>query len=119
MRQEENMETERGAVGRGNGNGSSTPGTATGMPSTLGPDGPGMGDAVRQRITQAKDRLADTVIAAQDRSTEMVASASGTIQRWPFSAVAIAAGIGVAVGWLLATRSQTSLQSMWPRRSLW
>ena len=71
-------------------------------------------DTVQDSLIQAKHKVADTVIAAQDKSRQVMDSTSGYVQRWPFSAIAVAIGVGVIVGFLLGNRGQQS-QSRWPR----
>ena len=119
------------------GNGSNTPGASSLAPAAAG-DAPlagteqagaasGSGGSVpgqvRQTLGKAKDRLADTMIAAQDRSSEMVSRASGYVQRYPFSMLATALGVGVVIGWLLASseiqRSSWLPRHLGPRRHLW
>jgi hypothetical protein len=68
-------------------------------------NGPDSGSGyVPQALTQAKQRLSETMTAAQDRSRQMIDTTSGYVQRWPFSSVAIAMGVGVIIGRLLAHR---------------
>jgi ElaB/YqjD/DUF883 family membrane-anchored ribosome-binding protein len=59
----------------------------------------------RQPLAHAKDRIADTVIAAQDRSSAMLHASCGYIQRYPFRSVAIAGVVGVLVGVMLGSRT--------------
>lgn len=61
----------------------------------------------KQTLATAKDRLADTVIAAQDRSSAMLETTCGYIQRYPFRSVAIAGAVGLVVGVLLGSRNTT------------
>lgn len=80
-----------------------------------GPDSAGA--YVPQALTQAKQKLSETMTAAQDRSRQMIDSTSGYVQRWPFSSVAIAMGVGVIIGLLLAHRGAALHET--PRRSWW
>lgn len=85
------------------GNGSDTSGTGLGM-------------NVRETMSQAKQKLGDTMSAAQERSRQMMDTTSGYIQRWPFGAIAVAAGVGMIVGWLLAQPRESASML---RRSWW
>lgn len=92
---------------------------ATGGYENAEPGESGSTAPVRQTLSKAKDRLADTMIAAQDRSTEMVSRASGYVQRYPFSMLATALGVGVVIGWLLAANEIHRSSSWMPRRRFW
>lgn len=61
-----------------------------------------LGAGVRESLSNARQRIGDTMATAQERSRMMVDSTSGYIQRWPFSAIALAAGVGLLVGWMIA-----------------
>lgn len=65
-------------------------------------------DTLQESLTQAKYKVADTVIAAQDKSRQVMDTTSGYVQRWPFSAIAVAIGVGVIVGFLLANRGRAT-----------
>ncbi len=60
---------------------------------------------MRDSLAHARNRLGQTMTSAQERSRHMVDSTSETIQRWPFSAIALAAGVGLLIGWLIASQS--------------
>ena len=60
---------------------------------------------MRDSLAHARHRLGQTMTSAQERSRHMVDSTSETIQRWPFSAIAVAAGVGLLIGWLIASQS--------------
>lgn len=55
--------------------------------------------------------------SAHERSRQMVDSTSGYIQRWPFGAIAVAAGVGLLLGWMLAVQSREDEESI--ERSRW
>ncbi|HZP87215.1 MAG TPA: hypothetical protein VFB54_10380 [Burkholderiales bacterium] len=80
-----------------------------------GPDTSGMASTVRDSMQQAKQKLGETMATAQERSRQVVDATSGYIQRWPFGAIAVAAGVGMVVGWLLAQprQSNPSLRRSW------
>jgi uncharacterized protein with LGFP repeats len=81
-------------------------------------NGPDSGSAyVPQALTQAKQKLSESMTAAQDRSRQMIDTTSGYVQRWPFSSVAIAMGVGVIIGLLLAHRGTAMHETA--RRSWW
>lgn len=81
-------------------------------------NGPDSGsDYVPQALTQAKQKLSETMTAAQDRSRQMIDTTSGYVQRWPFSSVAIAMGVGVIIGLLLAHSGAAVREPS--RRSWW
>jgi len=65
----------------------------------------GGGAGMRESLAQARHRLGETMTSAQERSRQMMDSTSGYIQRWPFSAIAVAAGVGLLIGWMIATQS--------------
>lgn len=79
----------------------------------------GLGETVRGSLSQARQRLGDTVTQAQERSRQVVDSTTGYIQRWPFSALAVAAGVGLLIGWMLATQARddedASIERRWWR----
>lgn len=70
---------------------------------------------MRDTMQQAKQKLSETMSVAQERSRQMVDTTSGYIQRWPFGAIAVAAGVGMIVGWLLAqpARHESPLRRSW------
>jgi ElaB/YqjD/DUF883 family membrane-anchored ribosome-binding protein len=78
-----------------------------------------LGESVRGSLSQARQKLGDSVTQAQERSRQMVDSTTGYIQRWPFSTLAAAAGIGLLIGWMLATQSRheddESIERRWWR----
>ncbi len=59
------------------------------------------GTAMRESLSNAKQKLSDTMAAAQDRSRQVMDTTSDYIQRWPFGAIAIAAGVGLVVGMMI------------------
>lgn len=75
----------------------------------------GMNAQVRDTMAQAKQKLGETMSAAQEHSRQMMDTTSGYIQRWPFGAIAVAAGVGMVVGWLLAqpSRHESPLRRSW------
>jgi ElaB/YqjD/DUF883 family membrane-anchored ribosome-binding protein len=76
----------------------------------------GTGTAGMQQTMQgARQRLNEAMSTAQERSRQMMDQTSGYVQQYPMSAVAIAAGVGVLVGWMLAM----SMQETQPRRNWW
>lgn len=75
----------------------------------------GINAQMRDTVAQAKQKIGETMSAAQERSRQVVDTTSGYIQRWPFGAIAVAAGVGMIVGWVLAqqSRSQSPLHRSW------
>lgn len=75
----------------------------------------GMNAQMRETMAQAKQKIGETMSAAQERSRQMMDTTSGYIQRWPFGAIAVAAGVGVIAGWLLAqsSRHESPLRRRW------
>lgn len=67
---------------------------------------------MRDSLAQAKQRLGETMTSAHERSRQMVDSTSGYIQKWPFSALAVAAGVGLLIGWLIASQSHSDEETM-------
>jgi ElaB/YqjD/DUF883 family membrane-anchored ribosome-binding protein len=70
---------------------------------------------MQQTLQSARQRLGEAMSTAQDRSRQMMDQTSGYVQQYPMAAVAIAAGVGVLVGWMLAM----SMQETQTRRSWW
>lgn len=70
---------------------------------------------VQQTLQSARQRFGEAMSGAQERSRQMMDQTSGYVQQYPMSAVAIAAGVGVLVGFMLAM----SMQETQPRRSWW
>jgi ElaB/YqjD/DUF883 family membrane-anchored ribosome-binding protein len=60
------------------------------------------GAGMQQTMHSARERLSEAMTAAQDRSRQMMDQTSGYVQQYPMAAIAVAAGLGVLVGWLLA-----------------
>ena len=60
---------------------------------------------LRERVGQARDRMTDAVSAAKDRSFELRDRAADSIQNAPFVSIAVAVGVGVLIGYLLARSS--------------
>jgi ElaB/YqjD/DUF883 family membrane-anchored ribosome-binding protein len=75
----------------------------------------GMGSQMQQTWDNARQRLGDAMSMAQDRSRQMMDQTSGYVQQYPMAAIAIAAGVGVLIGWMLAQGAQET-QS---RRNWW
>ncbi|MCW5620307.1 MAG: DUF883 domain-containing protein [Burkholderiales bacterium] len=75
--------------------------------------------AMRESLSHARQKLEDTVATAHQRSRQMADTTSDYIQRWPFSAIAVAAGVGLLVGWLLATQIREEQRSAMRARSRW
>ncbi len=61
---------------------------------------------MRGSLTHARQRIGESMTSAQERSRQMMGHTSGYIKRWPFSAIAVAAGVGLLLGWLLAHQSR-------------
>jgi ElaB/YqjD/DUF883 family membrane-anchored ribosome-binding protein len=59
-------------------------------------------------LSAVRQKMADTMVAVQDKSHQMKESATGTIQRWPFTALAVATAAGIVIGFLLANTSSRS-----------
>jgi ElaB/YqjD/DUF883 family membrane-anchored ribosome-binding protein len=78
------------------------------------PESTGTG-SMQQTLHGARRRLGDAMTTAQERSRQMMDQTSGYVQQYPIAAVAIAAGVGVLVGMMLAM----SLQETQSRRSWW
>ena len=72
-------------------------------------------DGMQQSLRTARERLSDAMSSAQERSRQMMDQTSGYVQQYPMTAVAIAAGVGVLVGWMLAM----GMQDPEPRRRWW
>jgi ElaB/YqjD/DUF883 family membrane-anchored ribosome-binding protein len=61
-----------------------------------------MASRLRERVAHAKDRVSDAVSAAKDRSFDLRDRAADSIQSAPFVSIAVAVGVGVLIGWILA-----------------
>ena len=72
-------------------------------------------EGLQQSWQGARERLGEAMNTAQDRSRQMMDSTYNYVHQYPMAALAIAAGIGVLVGWMLAQGSEESR----PRRSSW
>jgi ElaB/YqjD/DUF883 family membrane-anchored ribosome-binding protein len=70
---------------------------------------------MQQSLQNARQRLSEAMSTAQDRSRQMMDQTSGYVQQYPMAAVAIAAGVGVLVGWMLAM----GMQETESRRRWW
>ena len=66
-------------------------------------------------LQSARQRLGEAMSSAQERSRQMMDQTSGYVQHYPMAAVAIAAGVGVLLGWMLAM----SMHETQSRRSWW
>lgn len=87
-----------------------------------GPDESAAASQLHRQLSTARQKMADTMVAMQDRSQHAVETATGTIQRWPFTAIALAIGVGIALGYLLADRSSLGnylRRSSTPQRWHW
>jgi ElaB/YqjD/DUF883 family membrane-anchored ribosome-binding protein len=67
-----------------------------------GSDAAESGSKAQQTMQGARQRLGEAMTAAQDRSRQMMDQTSGYVQQYPMAAIAVAAGLGVLIGWLLA-----------------
>jgi ElaB/YqjD/DUF883 family membrane-anchored ribosome-binding protein len=83
-----------------------------------GPDADAEMSRIERQLSAAREKMADTMVAVQDKSHQIVESATGTIQRWPFAALAVATVVGIAVGYLLAENRSSRLSSILHRPSL-
>jgi ElaB/YqjD/DUF883 family membrane-anchored ribosome-binding protein len=72
-------------------------------------------EAMQQSLQSARQRLSEAMTSAQDRSRQMMDNTSHYMHQYPMTALAIAAGIGVLVGWMLAQGGEETHT----RRSLW
>jgi len=70
---------------------------------------------MQQTLHSARQRLGEAMSTAQERSRQVMDQTSGYVQQYPFAAVAIAAGVGVLMGWMLAI----SMQETQSRRNWW
>jgi len=61
-----------------------------------------MASRLRDRVGQARDRVTDAMSAAKDRSFELRDRAADSIQGAPFASIAVAMGIGILIGWVIA-----------------
>jgi ElaB/YqjD/DUF883 family membrane-anchored ribosome-binding protein len=73
------------------------------------------GSGMQEQLHGARRRLGEAMTVAQDRSRQMMDQTSGYVQQYPMAAIAIAAGVGVLVGWILAQGAQETQ----PRRGWW
>jgi ElaB/YqjD/DUF883 family membrane-anchored ribosome-binding protein len=83
-----------------------------------GPDADAEISHIERQLSVARQKMADTMVAVQDKSHQMIESATGTIHRRPLTALAVATVVGIAIGYLLAESRSSSLSSILHRRSL-
>jgi ElaB/YqjD/DUF883 family membrane-anchored ribosome-binding protein len=72
-------------------------------------------EGMQQSWQDARQKLGEAMTSAQDRSRQMMDSTYNYMHQYPMTALAIAAGIGVLVGWMLAQGSEETR----PRRGSW
>ena len=82
--------------------------------NAIGNDGDAALDGLRARVNEsidaARSRLADIEEQANRTSQRMASAAESWMQENPWAAVAIAAGVGLVIGTILARRSPPTSQ---------